>query len=91
MVKKPLWKICYNKYIKYLFIIEMEIKKKHLLTFLFIGLFIYSILAFFLYSYNPLKIEKNYDLTMNIILIVFGLHSNAYILAFGNNLQNSIL
>jgi len=72
MVKKPLWKICYNKYIKYLFIIEMEIKKKHLLTFLFIGLFIYSILAFFLYSYNPLKIEKNYDLTMNIILIVFG-------------------
>ena len=72
MVKKQLWKICYNKYIKYLFIIEMEIKKKHLLTFLFTGLIIYTITVFFLYSYNPFKLEEKYDLPMNIILIIFG-------------------
>lgn len=72
MVKKQLWKICYNKYIKYLFIIEMEIKKKHLLTFLFTGLIIYTITAFFLYSYNPFKLDEKYDIPMNIILIIFG-------------------
>jgi hypothetical protein len=72
MVKKQLWKICYNKFIKYLFIIEMEIKKKHLLTFLFSGLIIYTIIAFLLYSYNPFKLEENYDVPMNILLIIFG-------------------
>ena len=72
MVKKQLWKICYNKFIKYLFIIEMEIKKKHLLTFLFSGLIIYTIIAFLLYSYNPFKLEEKYDLPMNILLIIFG-------------------
>lgn len=50
----------------------MEIKKKHLLTFLFTGLIIYTITAFFLYSYNPFKLEEKYDLPMNIILIIFG-------------------
>ena len=72
MVKKQQWKICYNKFIKYLFIIEMEIKKKHLLTFLFSGLIIYTIIAFLLYSYNPFKLEEKYDLPMNILLIIFG-------------------
>lgn len=50
----------------------MEIKKKHLSTFLFSGLIIYTIIAFLVYSYNPFKLEENYDLPMNIILILFG-------------------
>ncbi len=50
----------------------MEIKKKHLLTFLFTGLIIYTITAFFLYSYNPFKLDEKYDIPMNIILIIFG-------------------
>lgn len=50
----------------------MEIKKKHLLTFLFTGLIIYTITVFFLYSYNPFKLHEKYDLPMNIILIIFG-------------------
>ena len=59
--------------IKYLFIIVMEIiKKKHLLTFLFSGLITYTIIAFFLYSYNPFKFEEKYDIIMNIVLIIFG-------------------
>ena len=50
----------------------MEIKKTHLLSFLFVGLLIYTILAFFLYSYNPLQLSDKYDLPMNIFLIMFG-------------------
>ena len=50
----------------------MEIKKKHLLTFLFTGLIIYTITAFLLYSYNPFKLDEKYDIPMNIILIIFG-------------------
>ena len=39
----------------------MEIKKKHLLTFLFTGLIIYTITAFLLYSYNPFKLDEKYN------------------------------
>ena len=73
MEKKQLWKICYNKYIKYLFIIGMDIvKKKYLMTFMFFGLIIYSLIAWIIYLKNPFKLDKKYDLPMNIGLIIFG-------------------
>lgn len=50
----------------------MEVKNKNLLSFLFVSLLIYTIIAFFIYSYNPFKFSEKFDMPMNIILILLG-------------------